>query len=191
TRLRAALASTAAPPHAARVHTGQRSLYNGKVRITNPATIHEDRLRLRRQVPASGVPVPEPMSLIYVWCNDFRERVPGPVKAGFDRSEIALCDLRNLLVGLALELTQDEHIPVMLGELGHALLDDLSQMALPIHVIRTGGRIFELKRTILILEVFLNGLKENQRITRAVAQLVLRQIRRDRVDPRGELLRAI
>ena len=64
----------------------------------------------------------------------------------------------------------------MLGKLRHAFLDDLSQMTLPVHVIGTRGRILELKRPILILEILLNRLKENERVTRPVPQLVLGQV---------------
>jgi len=68
------------PLHANQLDTGKRIVYKGKVLITKLATIHGDRLRVRKQVPASGVPVPEPTNLIYVWSNDFRERVSSPVK---------------------------------------------------------------------------------------------------------------
>src|SRR6185503_15877799 len=102
--------------------------------ITKLATIHGDRLRVRKQVPASGEPVPEPTNLIYVWCDDFGD----------------------FLVGLALELTQNENISVMLGKLRYAFLDDLPQVALPVHVIRTLGGVLELQGTVLVLEVFLN-----------------------------------
>lgn len=110
-------------------------------------------------------PVPEPSDLIYVRCNDFRERVSGAVKTRLDRPEIALGDFRDLFVGLALELPEDKNISVMLGQLRYALLDDLSQMTLPIHIIRARGRVLELKGPIFILRVLLYGLKENQRIT--------------------------
>src|SRR6266550_813916 len=113
-----------------------------------------------------GAPVPEPSSLIYVWRNDF-------------------------LVGLALELSQNEHIPVVFWKLGDALLNDLPQMTLTIHVIWTGRRVFELERTIVIFEVLLDRLKEDQRVTRAVTQLILRQIRGNRIDPGRKLLRAV
>src|SRR6185503_19050125 len=124
--------------------------------ITKLATIHGDRLRVRKQVPASGEPVPEPTNLIYVWCDDFRERVSSPIKAGLDRPQVALRDLGDFLVGLALELTQNENISVMLGKLRYAFLDDLPQVALPVHVIRTLGGVLELQGTVLVLEVFLN-----------------------------------
>ena len=67
--------------HADQLDTSQRIVYKSKVLITKLATIHGDRLRVRKHVPASGVPVPEPTNLIYVWCNDFRERVSCPVKS--------------------------------------------------------------------------------------------------------------
>ena len=189
--LRTAFTFSSMPLHADQLDTGERIVYKCKVLITKLATIHGDRLRVRKQVPASGEPVPEPTNLIYVWSNDFRERVSGPVKSRLDRSEIALGDLRDFLVGLALELSQNEHISVVLGELCHTLLNDLSQVTLPVHIIRTGGRIFELKRAILVLEVLLNRLEENERIPRTVPQLILRQIRRDRIDPGRELFRTI
>src|ERR1700686_504469 len=161
--LRAALAFSKVSLHANQLDPGQGIVYERNVLITKLATIHGDRLRVRNRVPASGAPVPEPSDLIYVWCNDFRERVSRPVKPGFDRTQVALRDLRDLLVGLALELPQDEHIPVVLGKLGDALLDDLPQMTLTVHVIWTGGGVFELEGTIIVLKVLLNRLKKNQR----------------------------
>ena len=59
--------------HTNQLDTGDGIVYKSKVLITKLATIHGDRLRVRKQVPACGVPVPEPTNLIYVWCNDFRE----------------------------------------------------------------------------------------------------------------------
>jgi len=123
--LRAALALSKVPLHANKLDPRQGIVYKCDVLITKLATIHGDRLRVRNRVPASGVPVPESLGLIYVWCDDFRERVSCPVKPRFDCAQVALCDLRDLLVGLALELAQDEHIPVVLGKLGDALLDYL------------------------------------------------------------------
>ena len=54
---------------------------------------------------------------------------------------------------------------MMLGKFCHGFLDDLPQVALPVHVVRTGRRILELKWTILVLEVLLYRLEEHQRIT--------------------------
>src|SRR6478672_717610 len=111
------------------------------------------------------VPVPEPSALIYVWCNDFRERVSGPIQPRLDSSKITLGNLCDLFVGLAFELPENENISVMLGKLRNALFDDLSQMTFAIHVIRARGRVFELERPIFILRVLLHGLEKNQRIT--------------------------
>jgi hypothetical protein len=52
----------------------------------------------------------------------------------------------------------------MLGKLRHTLLDDLSEMTLPVHIIRTRGRVLELQWTIFILRVLLHRLEKNQRI---------------------------
>ena len=82
-------------------------------------------------------PVPEPSALIYVWCNDFRERVSGPIQPRLDSSKITLGNLCDLFVGFAFELPENENISVMLGKLRYAFLDDLPQVALPVHVIRT------------------------------------------------------
>src|SRR6266849_8125302 len=64
-------------------------------------------------------------------------------------------------------------------------------MTLTVHVIWAGRCVFELERTIVIFEVLLDRLKENQRVTRAVTQLILRQIRGNRIDPGRKLLRAV
>ena len=48
--------------HANQLDTGDGIVYKSKVLITKIATIHGDGLRVRKQVPASGVPVPEPTS---------------------------------------------------------------------------------------------------------------------------------
>jgi len=105
--------------------------------ITKLATIHGDRLRVRVQVPTSVGPVPEPSALIYVWSDYFRERVPCPIQTGLHRAQIAVGDFSDLLIRLAFQLPEDKHISVMLGKLGHALLDDFPEMTLPVHVIRT------------------------------------------------------
>ena len=113
--LRAAITFSNVSLHADQLDTSHRIVYKGKVLITKLATIHGDRLGVRKQVPASGVPVPEPTNLIYVWCNDFRERVSCPVKPRLDGTQVALRDLGDLLVGLALQLPQDKHVPVVFG----------------------------------------------------------------------------
>ena len=54
---------------------------------------------------------------------------------------------------------------MVFGEFCHRFLDDLPQVALPVHIVRTGSRVLELKWTVLVLEVLLYRLEENQRIT--------------------------
>ena len=78
--LRAALTFSEMSLHADQLDSGEGIVYEGQMLITKIATIHVDRLRVREQVPASGAPVPEPTNLIYIWGNDFRERVSCPVK---------------------------------------------------------------------------------------------------------------
>src|SRR5829696_3412035 len=64
-------------------------------------------------------------------------------------------------------------------------------MTLPVHVIGPRSAVLELKRTVFFLKIFLHRLKKHQRISRAVPQLVLGEIRSDRVRPRRELLRPV
>ena len=56
----------------------------------------------------------KPVRLFHVRRHDLRERVPSPVQPGFYRSEIAVRDLGDLFVRLALQLPQDENVPVVL-----------------------------------------------------------------------------
>jgi len=79
----------------------------------------------------------------------------------------------------------------MLGQPLHRLLHELTEVPLPVHVIRPRVAILELQRPLLILPVLLDGLKQHERVARPVAELVLRQVGRDSVDPRRELLRAV
>src|SRR4051812_29558426 len=64
-------------------------------------------------------------------------------------------------------------------------------MSLAVHVVGPRRRILELQRTIVVLPSAPNGLKEHQWVSRSVAQLVLGEVRRNRVRPGRELLRAI
>src|SRR5947209_8349476 len=111
------------------------------------------------------MPVPEPSALIYIRCNNFREGVSCPVKPGFYCAKVAVRNFCDLLVRLSFELPQNEHIPVVLRKLRDSLLDDLPEMPLAIHVVRPRSGVFELERTILILEVLLDGLEQHKRIT--------------------------
>src|SRR6185437_15982689 len=123
--------------------------------------------------------------------DDRGECVPGPIQSRFHRSEVAFCDLGDLLVRLALELAEHEHLPVMLRQLGNGVFHQLAQMALAVHVVRARRRVLELQRPIFVLPVRLDGLEEDERIARAITQLVLGEVRRDGVHPGRELLRAV
>src|SRR4029079_4677420 len=64
-------------------------------------------------------------------------------------------------------------------------------MSLPVQVVRSRRGILELKRPLLVLPVALYRLEKHQGIPGPIAQLVLRQIRGDRVHPGRELFRPI
>src|SRR5215510_13967746 len=64
-------------------------------------------------------------------------------------------------------------------------------MPLPEEIVRPRRRILELQRTVVVLPVLANRLEEHQRVPRPIAELVLRQIRGDGVDPGRKLLRTI
>src|SRR3989475_7888529 len=77
---------------------------------------------------------------------------------------------------------------VMGGELADALVHRLLQVALAVQVVRPRRRVLELEGPVVGLPVLLDRLEQHQRVAAAVPQLVLRQVRGDRVDPRRELL---
>src|SRR5687768_18293566 len=97
-------------------------------------------------VPVRWVLVPPKLiTLLHIGRNNLREGVPCPVQPRFDRAKIAVRDLGDLLVGLSLELPEDEDMPMMLGQLCHRFLDYFPQVPLPVHVIRPRGRVLELE----------------------------------------------
>ena len=59
--------------------------------------------------------VPAPSHSVKKRFYHLGESVPGPVEAALHGSEIAVGDISDFLVGLALELSQDEHHLVVLG----------------------------------------------------------------------------
>lgn len=75
----------------------------------------------RYQYPAGGHWFPNPLSchLLHVGRNNFRERVACPVQSRLHRTEVAVGNLCNLFVRLALELPENEHVSVMLRQLCH------------------------------------------------------------------------
>src|SRR2546426_11367118 len=120
--------------------------------------------------------------------DQLSEAVPGPVEPALHGAEVAGGDLGDLLITLALELAQYEHHPVMLGQLAHALIHRVLQEPLAVEIVGPRGRVLELQRPVVGLPVLLDRLEQHQRVAAAVAQLVLGQVRRDRVNPRREFL---
>src|SRR4051812_1973052 len=151
--------------------------------------------------PAPGSPSPHPppdqptpplRSLsIHPRLDDLGEGIARPVQTGLHCAEVAVRDLGDLFVRLSLELAKDEHFPMVRRQLRHRFGDQFAQVALPIEVVRPCGRILELQRPILVLPVALHRLEQHERVSRPVAQLVLGQVRRNRVRPSRELLRSI
>ena len=101
--------------HANELDTREGIVYVRNVLLTKLATIHGDRLGFGNRYPPAGYLFPDSANLIYVWSDDFRERVPGPVQSRFDRAKVALGDLSDFFVGLALELAENENVPMVLG----------------------------------------------------------------------------
>src|SRR6267143_184484 len=123
--------------------------------------------------------------------DELREAVAGPVQPALHGAEVTPGDLGDLLIALPLELAQHEHDTVMLGQLAHALIHGVLEEPLAVQIVGPRGRVLELQRPVIGLPVLLDRLEQHQRIATAVAQLVLRQVRRDGVDPRREFLRLI
>jgi hypothetical protein len=79
----------------------------------------------------------------------------------------------------------------MRRELLDGLLDRFAEMPLAVEIVRSRSRILELQWPVVVFPVPTDRLEQHERIARAVAQLVLRQIRRNGVDPGGELARPV
>jgi len=76
-------------------------------------------------------------------------------------------------------------------ELRDGRLHQLAHVPLPEEVVWPRRGILELERTILVILVRAQRLIQHDRIAPAVPELVLREIRRDGVDPGRELLRPV
>src|SRR5207248_2575042 len=75
------------------------------------------------------------------------EAVPCPVETALDRPQVTARDLGDLRVALALQLAQHEHRPVVRGELVHALVHRLLEVALA-EIDRKSTRLNSSHRTI-------------------------------------------
>src|SRR5581483_4340795 len=144
---------------------------------TSPGSFQVGRTRAKGQVP-----------LLEQRRNHLRKAVSGAIKSALYRAQIATRDLRNLGVALSLELPQHEDRPMVGGQLPNTLIDGFLQEALPVQIVWAGGRVLELQWPVVGLPILLDRLEEHQRIPAAVAQLVLRQVRRDRIDPGRKFL---
>src|SRR5439155_395455 len=120
-----------------------------------------------------------------------REAVASPVEAALYRAQVATGDIGDLGVALPFELTQHEDGAVVGGELPDALIHRFLEVALAVQIVRPGGRVLELERPVVGLPVFFDRLEQDERVATAVAELVLGQVRGDRIDPGGELLRLV
>src|SRR5438477_5316912 len=123
--------------------------------------------------------------------DELGETVTCPIQSTLYRPQIAPGDFGDLLVALALELPEDEHLPVVFRQPLDTLVHRILQEALAVQIVRTCGRILELQRPMIGFPVLLDRLKKHQRVAAAVTQLILRQVRGDRVDPGGEFLRLV
>lgn len=121
-------------------------------------------------------------------CDDLRERVSGPVQTRFHRAQVAVGDFGDLLVRPTLEFTEDKHVAVVPGQPGDRLGHGIPQVPESICLIGPGAGIFELERALFIVVVRRQRREHHERASGAIAQLVLRQVGRDRVDPGRELL---
>src|SRR4051812_12444107 len=67
--------------------------------------------------------------------DDRRERGTRPVESRLDRAKVAVRDLGDLLIRLALELAKNEDLPMVLGKRRNRIVDELTQVAPAIHVV--------------------------------------------------------
>src|SRR5438105_4733134 len=119
------------------------------------------------------------------------EAVACPVETALHRPQVATRDVGDLGVALPLQLAQHEDGAVMGGKLPDALIARFLEVALAVQVVRPCGRVLELQWPVVGLPVLLDRLEQDEWVAAAVAQLVLGQVRGNRVDPGGELLRLV
>src|SRR5438105_3140839 len=108
--------------------------------------------------------------------DELGEAVPCPVQSTLHRPQIAPGDFGDLLVALALELSENEHLPVVFRQPLDALVHRILQEAFAIQIVRTCGRILELQRPMIGFPILLDRLKEHERIAAPVTQLILREV---------------
>src|SRR5678815_1004684 len=158
---------------------------------SRPSPCPTERGPPRPETPRSITTSPIHRTSIHPGLDDLGERVPRAIEPRLHRAEVAVRDLGDLLVGLPFELPQDEHFAMVRWQLRDRLRHQLAQVTLAVEIVRTCRRIFELEWAIFVLPASLHRLEEHERVPRAVPELVLRQVRCNRVRPRRELLRSI
>ena len=92
---------------------------------------------------------------------------------------------RERLARLGPEALRDAELLAVLFRTGTR---EMGAVALAEQVVRPRLGVLELQGAMVLLPVLPDRLEEDQRIPAAVAQFVLGQVGRDRVDPRRELL---
>src|SRR5712691_10568208 len=70
--------------------------------------------------------------------------VARPVETTFHRAQVATGDVGDLSVALPFQLAQHEHRAVVRGELSHALIHRLFEIALAVQVVGARRGVFEL-----------------------------------------------
>ena len=116
------------------------------------------------------------------------ETVARPIQATLDRPQVASGDLGYFLVALSFELPEHEHLSVVLRQALNALIHSILQKTLAIQIVWASRRILELERPMVRFSILLDRLEQDQGVPAPIAELVLGQVRRDCIDPSGELL---
>lgn len=86
------------PLHLDQLDAGKRVVHEGEVLIVEFSTMHDGGLWGWGKVPARDTRVPGPDRLIYERGDDLREGVSSSVEPRFDRAEVAVRNLGDLLV---------------------------------------------------------------------------------------------
>src|SRR5213596_2930911 len=120
--------------------------------------------------------------------DELGEAVPGPIEAALHGAQVAARNVGDLGVALAFQLAEHEHGPMVGGQLVHALVHGFLQEPLAVQVVGPGRGVLELEWPVVRLPVLLDRLEQHQGVTAAVPKLVLREVRRDGIDPGRELL---
>src|SRR5690606_13854483 len=120
--------------------------------------------------------------------DELREVVARTVEPALYRAEVDAGDLGNLLVRLAFHLAAHDPSAVVSRLLCDRSVHPVVARPLPVRLVRAVRVVLPPRRAMVGVPVLLARLEQDHRIARAVTQLVLRQVARDRVHPGRELL---